>query len=80
MLCIGGNMSPMDGPVQFVIMSNVACLGAATLVVVLSIMAGVVIRQIEGTRNREADLEKGVGTDGQRAQEIQHLHGSRAGR
>jgi hypothetical protein len=80
MLCIGGNMSPMDGPVQFVIMTNLACFSAAALIMVLGILAGMVVRQIEGTRNREADLEKGVGTDGQRAQEIQHLHGSRAGR
>jgi hypothetical protein len=60
-------MSPTDGPVEFVLMANLACWGTAALLVSLFILAGVVIRWMEAASNRSVDLETGAGTDGQRA-------------
>jgi hypothetical protein len=60
-------MSLMDGPVEFVILANLACWGAAALLTSPFILAAVVIRRMEAASNRNVDLETGVGTDGQRA-------------
>ena len=60
-------MSPMDGPVEFVLMANLACWGSATLLMVLGILAATVIRRMKAASNRIVDLEKGVGANGQRA-------------
>ena len=53
-------MSPMDGPVEFVLMANLACWGSAVLLMALGILAGVLIRRIEAASNRVVDLKKGV--------------------
>ena len=57
----------MMGPVEFVVLADIACLGAATLLMALGILAGVVIGRIKAPSNSSVDLEQGVGTDGQRA-------------
>jgi len=70
----------MIGPAGFVVIAYVAGWGAAALLMALGILTAVVIRRTKAPGNETADMEEGVGTNGQRAQEIQHLDWSRVGR
>ncbi len=53
-------MSPMDGPVEFVLMADAACCGTAVLVVGLGLLTGMVLRGVAAAGDRMATWKKGT--------------------
>lgn len=61
-------MSPMDSPVQFVLMADAACCGAAVLIVLLGLLTGRVLNRVAAAGDRLATMKKGMGNE--RAQKV----------